>query len=81
MTQSQFSMRIPVELSEKLRDLSKATGRSKSYLATQALQSFIDQEAWQIEIIQKAIIEADEGKFATPAQVKALHDKCGYNAN
>lgn len=81
MTQAQFSMRIPIELSEKLKNLSEATGRSKSYLATQALQIFVEQEAWQIETIQKAIIEADEGKFASPTEVKDLHEKCGYNAN
>lgn len=64
-----------------MKDLSEAIGRSKSYLAIQALQSYVEQEAWQIETTHKAIAEANAEKFATSEQIKALHKKCGYSAD
>jgi RHH-type rel operon transcriptional repressor/antitoxin RelB len=50
---SVMSLRVPDEIADTLASLSKATGRSKSYLAVDALREYLAREAWQIEEIQK----------------------------
>lgn len=75
-----MSMRLPAPLSEKLGQLADATGRTKSYLAVQAIQDFVDREAWQIAEIEQALREADAGDFATDAEMVALDAKWSRNA-
>lgn len=70
-----MSMRLPAPLSEKLGQLAEATGRSKSYLAVQAIQDFVDREAWQIAEIEQAVREADAEDFASDADMAALDAK------
>ena len=77
---STLSLRLPDELAETLANLSKATGRSKSFLAVDALREYLAREAWQIEEIQKALREADAGDFASPDEVSAIADKWVSNA-
>lgn len=77
---SVMSLRLPDEIADTLANLSKATGRSKSFLAVDALREYLAREAWQIEEIQKALMEADAGDFATPGEVSAIADKWIANA-
>lgn len=66
-----LSVRVPPELREQLEDLSEATGRTKSFLAVEALRNYLEAQAWQIHAIETAIEEADSGKakFADHEQV------------
>lgn len=75
-----MSMRLPASLLEQLGQLAEATGRTKSYLAVQAIQDFVDREAWQIAEIKQALIEADADDFATDEEMAALDAKWGYSA-
>lgn len=77
---SVMSLRLPDELADTLATLAKATGRSKSFLAVDALREYLAREAWQIEEIQKAILEADAGDFATEDEVSAVAKKWAANA-
>ncbi|MFJ3369133.1 CopG family ribbon-helix-helix protein [Pseudomonas sp. NPDC086251] len=77
---SVMSLRLPDEIADTLANLSKATGRSKSYLAVDALREYLAREAWQIQEIQNALIEADAGDFATSEEVNAIADKWTANA-
>ena len=70
-----LSVRLDTETKERLDELARSTRRSKSFLAAQAIEAFIEEEAWQIAEIEKAIVEADAGNFATPAEVKAVFGK------
>ncbi len=47
-----MSMRLPEETSNELAELAKATGRTKSFLAVEAVKEFLAREKWQIEKIQ-----------------------------
>ena len=76
-----MSLRLPNELFDQLGDLAEATGRTKTFLAVQALRNFIDQEAWQIAEIKKGIAEADAGDFATEEEMRELDAKWGYHAD
>ena len=75
-----MSMRLPDELTNQLDVLATATGRSKSYLAGQAIRDFIERESWQISEITQAISEADNGDFATDEDVNAISAKWKLNA-
>jgi predicted transcriptional regulator len=72
---STMSLRVPEDLAETLGSLAKATGRTKSYLAVDALREYVEREAWQIAKIQKAVKEADAGDFASDEEVAALRAK------
>lgn len=73
-----MSICLPDELADQLKDLAETTGRTKNFLAVQAFRNFIEQEAWQVAEIKKAIAEADAGDFATDEEMQALNAKWGY---
>ncbi|MFJ2385805.1 MULTISPECIES: CopG family ribbon-helix-helix protein [Pseudomonas] len=77
---SVMSLRLPDEIADTLANLAKATGRSKSYLAVDALREYLAREAWQIEEIQQALKEADAGDFASADEVTAIANKWNANA-
>ena len=77
---SVMSLRLPDEIAETLANLAKATGRSKSFLAVDALREYLAREAWQIEELQHALNEADAGDFASDEEVTALARKWANNA-
>ena len=73
--QTSMSMRLPKELATQLGELAEATGRTKTYLAVQALQEFISREAWQVAEIKKALKEADAEQFVPDVEMQAFWDK------
>ena len=75
-----MSMRLPAELANRLGALAEATGRTKSFLAVQAIQDFVEREAWQVAEIKKGLAEADAGDFASDEENAALDAKWGYRA-
>lgn len=75
-----MSMRLPDELTSQLDALATATGRSKSFLAGQAIRDFVERESWQIAEIMQAIGEADAGDFASDDEVNAISAKWRRNA-
>jgi RHH-type transcriptional regulator, rel operon repressor / antitoxin RelB len=77
MTARTLNLRVPEELYEQIEALAKATARTKSFLALQALMGYLEKESWQIRDIQAGIQEADDGQFASNAQVKAVFKKYG----
>jgi len=77
---SVMSLRLPDEMADTLANLAKATGRSKSFLAIDALREYLSREAWQIAEIQRAVAEADAGDFASEDEVKAVMEKWTNNA-
>ncbi|CNH59893.1 CopG family ribbon-helix-helix protein [Yersinia pekkanenii] len=74
---SVISVRIPDELVSPLSLLAEATGRTKSYLAGQAIQDFLDREAWQIAEIKQAIIEAEQQDFVSKNGMNTLFKRMG----
>ena len=80
MKEKTVSARLDPETAKKLELLVKATARSRSYLVAEAIESYVEDQAWQIEAIKEGIKEADKGKFATKSQVKKTFKKWGVNA-
>ena len=70
MSSEQFSLRISKRTKEKLEELAKATGRSKAFLAIEAIEKYLELESWQISATQKGIKDIDDGKHVSIADVK-----------
>lgn len=70
MASEQFSLRIPKSTKNKLEELAKATGRSKAFIAVEAIDKYIELESWQIGAIQEGIKAIDEGKTLSINQIK-----------
>jgi len=54
-----LSVRIPPEMRDQLDELSDATGRTKSFLAAEAIESYLAIQAWQVNAIKKAVKKAN----------------------
>ena len=74
------TIRMASGLKKSLDKLAKATGRSRAFLAQDALRQYLEEQAWQIAEIRAAVKEADAGEFATEAGVKAVRAKWSANA-
>jgi RHH-type transcriptional regulator, rel operon repressor / antitoxin RelB len=74
-TEKPLNVRLPADLAGQLEALTKATGRTKSFLTVEALRGYIEAESWQIQDIQEGLAEADRGEFATPEEVASFFEK------
>ena len=79
MKTATVSTKLDPEVATKLDLLAKATARSKSYLVAEAVEAYVEEQAWQIEAIREGIKEADKGHFATDEEVKKTFNKWGVN--
>ena len=67
-----MTVRLSARLKKRLTKLAKATARSNSWLAADAIRSYLDVQEWQIEGIKAGIREADAGEFSPEEQVEAV---------
>ena len=61
-----MTVRLKPEVSEKLDALARDTKRSKAYLASEAISSYVDLNAWQVAHIKAALEEANSGAPGVP---------------
>ena len=76
-----LTIRLESDLKDRLDDLANVTNRSKSFLAAEAIQEFVDINEWQLQEIKTALAEADAGDFASAKELKKMLGKWGVNAN
>jgi predicted transcriptional regulator len=67
---SVLTLRLDAKLKNQLDRLSKAMNRSRSFVAAQAIQEFVSVNEWQIGEIKKALVEADQGDFASDKEMQ-----------
>jgi len=75
MESAVLTLRLNNDTKDKLDKLATATHRTKSFLAAEAINRYLEIEAWQIGEIEQSLIEADKGEFASDEQVSALAAK------
>jgi len=75
-----MTIRLDEDVKARLDKLADSTHRSRSFLAAEAIQTFVEINEWQIGEIQTALDEADAGKFASDKEVTALAKKWKVNA-
>lgn len=70
------SFRLRKTLKAKLASLSRATGRSQTFLAEEAIEAYCEMQGWQIAAIHEGIQDADEDRLHSTEEVlKMLESK------
>lgn len=72
-----LNVRVPQALYQQLEHLAKATARTKSFVALEALRDYLQAQSWQVQDIQSGLVEADRGDFASDAEVDAVLARYG----
>jgi RHH-type transcriptional regulator, rel operon repressor / antitoxin RelB len=67
---SVLTLRLDRQLKKQLDLLSRATSRSRSFVAAEAIREYVALNNWQIEETAKALAEADRGEFASDKEVQ-----------
>jgi predicted transcriptional regulator len=57
-----LSFRVPAKKARAVEKLAKATDRPKSWLLEQALDAYLDTQAWQIKQIKQGLAELRRGE-------------------
>lgn len=70
-----LTLRLTKEMKSRLDQLAQITRRSKAFLAAEAIERYLDTEAWQILEIEQALREADAGDFASEEEVRRVLKK------
>ena len=71
MASTTFTLRVETEVKKRLEKLAKSTGRSRSFLAAEALREYLDVNEWQVAGVRKAVASLDRGESVSQQQVKA----------
>jgi predicted transcriptional regulator len=66
-----ITVRIPVELKDRLDRLANVTRRSRSYLASEALNQYLAEELEVVEGILRGIADAEAGRVTPHEQAMA----------
>jgi len=67
---SLISVRVPTDVAHRLEKLSQSVDRSKSYLAAEAIEEYLDLHEWQIQAIQDGLQEIEQGDVINFVDVK-----------
>lgn len=70
MSLTTFTVRVDPAVKKRLEKLAKNTGRSRSFLASEAINEYLDVNEWQVTGIKQAIGSLDRGKGIPHDQVK-----------
>ena len=63
-------LRLDLDTKRRLEVLAKRARRSKSFLAAEAIAAYVEAESWQLDEIQTAITELDEGRAIPHKEVE-----------
>jgi RHH-type rel operon transcriptional repressor/antitoxin RelB len=77
MPSTTFSLRVDTAVKKRLEKLAKSTGRSRSFLAAEAIAEYLSVNEWQVAGIKAAIASLDRGKGVPHQQVKEWVDSWG----
>lgn len=68
-----LSVRISPTMQAQLEKLAVGMGRSKSFVASEALAQYVENQLWQIEAVQDAVQKADapDATFIEHEEVRA----------
>ena len=70
MPSTTFTVRVDPEVKKRLEKLAKSTGRTRSFLAADALNEYLNINEWQVAGIKLAMASLDRGEGVSHKQVK-----------
>jgi len=62
MASAVFTVRVDSAAKKRLEKLAKSTGRSRSFLAAEAIEEYLDANEWQVAGIKSAIASLERGE-------------------
>ena len=65
-----LAFRVSPEKAKRLEELAAATDRPRSWLLEQALDQYLDLQAWQVEQVAQAVAEMDAGQGIPYDEIK-----------
>src|SRR3974390_3143164 len=77
MTTTTFTVRVSSTAKKRLEKLAKSTGRSRSFLAAEAINGYLDVNEWQGTNVQNAMASLDRGKGIPHQRVKEWVNSSG----
>jgi predicted transcriptional regulator len=75
MSTEAFTVRSDRKKVKQLDKLASQMDRSRNYLVNQAIDQLLEIHAWQIERTKEGIKAADEGRFASDAEMERIFNK------
>ena len=70
MRSTTFTVRVDSVAKKRLERLAKSTGRTRSFLAAEAINEYLDVNEWQVAGIKQAIKSLDSGEGISHERVK-----------
>jgi len=75
MGREAFSVRTDSKKVKELDKIAKQQDRSRNYLVNQAIDQLLELHAWQSERVKEGIKAADDGRFASEADMAKIFNK------
>jgi predicted transcriptional regulator len=75
------TLTIREDLAKRLETLAKTIHKSKSSLATEAIEEFLTVQEWHIQAIKEGIAAADMGEIVSHEEAVAELKKWGRSAS
>jgi len=72
---SVLTVRVPDEMKSQMDVLAEATGRTRSWIAAEAIRQYVVNEGWQVAEIRQALVEADAGDFVSDEEMEQVFNK------
>jgi RHH-type rel operon transcriptional repressor/antitoxin RelB len=69
-TSALISVRVSMAIADRLENLAKTVDRSKSYLAAEAIEEYLDIHEWQVQAIQAGVKEIEQGAVVDFSEIK-----------
>ena len=70
MASTTFTVRVDPTVKKRLEKLAKNTGRSRSFLAAEAINDYLTVNEWQVAGVKQAIASLDRGDRIAHQDVK-----------
>jgi RHH-type transcriptional regulator, rel operon repressor / antitoxin RelB len=70
MRSTTFTVRIDAGVKKRLERLAKSTGRTRSFLAAEAINGYLEINEWQVAGIKRALASLDRGEGVPHDSVK-----------
>jgi predicted transcriptional regulator len=72
-----LSVRLNPKTKAKLEALAKASRRSRSFLAAEAIENYVESEAWQLAEIEAGIDDLNSGRSVEHGEIRAWLESWG----
>jgi predicted transcriptional regulator len=70
MPSTTFTVRVETSVKKRMERLARSTGRSRSFLAAEALNEYLDVNEWQVAGVKRAMASLDRGEGVAHKEVR-----------